>query len=178
MTDIDGLHLPHPLDGSIRIKPDRPPTVTASVDVQYFLPNSGVPEISYTASDDYGISAMRLLVEVDSRRQLSGSGSRADPDRRSSSWPRRRSSRSCRSSGVYRLPLDQFKLAKGDQVRLILEATDYRGDDPGKSTKSDPVVLQITDETGILAALSETDRHAYDQMNVLIQRQTQTGGLK
>jgi hypothetical protein len=177
VTDIDGLHLPHPLDGSIRIKPDRPPTVTAAVDVQYFLPNSGVPEISYTASDDYGISAMRLLVEV----IHAGSS----PEAAAEPIPILKQQLAAPAlkpklplAGVYRLPLDQFKLAKGDQVRLILEATDYRGDDPGKSAKSDPVVLQITDETGILAALSETDRHAYDQMNVLIQRQTQTGGLK
>ena len=81
-------------------------------------------------------------------------------------------------TGVYRLPLEQYKLAKGDQVRLILEATDYRGDRPGKSSQSETVILQITDEGGIMAALSETDRHAFDQINVLIQRQTQTGGLK
>ena len=151
--------------------------MTAAVDVQYFLPNSGVPEISYTASDDYGISAMRLLVEV----IHAGSS----PEAAAEPIPILKQQLAAPALkpklplvGVYRLPLDQFKLAKGDQVRLILEATDYRGDDPGKSTKSDPVVLQITDETGILAALSETDRHAYDQMNVLIQRQTQTGGLK
>ncbi|HKD36326.1 MAG TPA: DUF4175 family protein, partial [Pirellulales bacterium] len=177
VTDIDGLHLPHPLDGSIRIKPDRPPTVTTSVDVQYFLPNSGTPEISYTANDDYGISAMRLFVEV-----IHPGGS---PETSAEPIPILKQQLAAPAlkptlplTGIYRLPLEQFKLAKGDQVRLILEATDYRGDEPGKSTKSDPVVLQITDETGILAALSETDRHAYDQMNVLIQRQTQTGGLK
>ena len=68
-------------------------------------------------------------------------------------------------TGTYRLPLEQYKLAKGDQVRLTVEAVDYRGDDPGKPTKSEPIVLQITDESGIMAALSETDRHAYAQMN-------------
>ena len=45
VTDEDGLHLPHPMDGYIRIKIDRPPTIAASVDVQYFLPNTGMPEI-------------------------------------------------------------------------------------------------------------------------------------
>jgi hypothetical protein len=177
VTDIDGLHLPHPLDGSIRIKPDRPPSVTASVDVQYFLPSSGVPEISYTANDDYGISAMRLFVEViHSGSSPETVGEPIPILKQQSAAPVLKPKLPL--AGVYRLPLDQFKLAKGDQVRLILEATDYRGGEPGKSTKSDPVVLQITDESGILAALSETDRHAYDQMNVLIQRQTQTGGLK
>ena len=64
VTDADGLHLPHPLDGSINIKADRPPNVTASVDVQYFLPSAGVPEIRYSATDDYGIAALQMYVEV------------------------------------------------------------------------------------------------------------------
>lgn len=177
VTDVDGLRLTHPLEGSIHIKGDRPPAALASVDVQYFLPNSGVPEINYSANDDYGISDLRLLVEV-----IHPGGS---PDTAPEPIPIPKQKLTAPVlknklplAGTYRLSLDQFKLAKGDQVRLVLEATDYRGDQAGKSTKSDPVILQITDEGGIMAALSETDRHAFDQMNVLIQRQTQTGGLK
>ena len=177
VTDADGLRLPHPLEGSIRIKADRPPTVMASVDVQYFLPTTGVPEINYSANDDYGISALRMYVEVIHQ------GGSPDTSAEPIPIPKQKLTKPVLKpnlplTGTYRLALDQFKLVKGDQVRLIVEATDYRGDLPGKSTKSDPVVLQITDEGGIMAALSETDRHAYDQMNVLIQRQTQTGGLK
>jgi hypothetical protein len=177
VTDADGLHLPRPIEGYIRIKPDRPPTVIASVDVQYFLPNSGLPEINYSANDDYGISAVRLYVEV-----IHPSGTLDSPVEPISIPIQKLAQPVLKPNlplaGTYRLPLDQFKLAKGDQVKLILEATDYRGDQPGKSTKSDPVILQITDEGGIMAALSETDRHAYEQMNNLIQRQSQTGGIK
>ena len=64
VTDINGIGLPHPLEGSIHIKPDRPPTVMAAADVQYFLPNTGVPEIKYSANDDYGISALQMHVEL------------------------------------------------------------------------------------------------------------------
>jgi hypothetical protein len=177
VLDADGLRLPHPIEGSIHIKSDRLPTIMAAVDVQYFLPTTGVPEINYSANDDYGISAMRMYVEV-----VHPGGS---PDTSAEPIPIPKQKmlkpvlkQNLPLTGTYRLPLDQFKLVKGDQVRLILEATDYRGDQPGKSTKADPIVLQITDEGGIMAALSETDRHAYEQMNVLIQRQTQTGGLK
>jgi hypothetical protein len=177
VSDADGLRLPRPLEGSIHIKADRPPTIMASVEVQYFLPTTGVPEINYTANDDYGISALRMYVEV-----IHPGGS-PDTSAEPIPIPKQKLTKPVLKqnlplTGTYRLALDQFKLVKGDQVRLIVEATDYRGDQPGKSTKSDPVVLQITDEGGIMAALSETDRHAYEQMNVLIQRQTQTGGLK
>ncbi|HEV2969385.1 MAG TPA: DUF4175 family protein [Pirellulales bacterium] len=177
VTDADGLRLPRPVEGYIRIKPDRPPTVNASVDVQYFLPNTGLPEINYSANDDYGISRIQLYVEV--IHPGGTSESPAEPiaiSKENLAKPLLKPNLPL--AGAYRLPLDQFKLAKGDQVKLTLEATDFRGDQPGKSTKSDPVVLQITDEGGIMAALSETDRHAYEQMNTLIQRQSQTGGLK
>jgi hypothetical protein len=177
VTDADGLHLPHPLEGSINIKADHPPTVSASVDVQYFLPNAGVPEIKYSASDDYGVAALQMYVEV-----VHPGG---HPDTSAEPIPIAKQKlakpilkQDLPFAGTYRLPLDQFKLAKGDQVKLTLEATDYRGNQPGKATKSDPLILQITDESGIMSAMSETDRHAYEQMNTLIQRQSQTGGLK
>ena len=177
VTDADGLHLPHPIDGYIRIKADRPPTVMASADVQYFLPKSGVPEIKYTVNDDHGVSALRMLVEVVHPGGAIDKSAHPIP-LLAKKLTKPALKQSLPLKGAYRLPLDQFQLAKGDQVRLILEATDYRGAQPGKSAQGAPVVLQITDEGGIMAALSETDRHAYDQMNVLIQRQTQTGGLK
>ena len=64
VTDEDELHLPHPIEGFIRIKVDRPPTIFAAVDVQYFLPTTGMPEITYTVNDDYGISRVQLYAEV------------------------------------------------------------------------------------------------------------------
>jgi hypothetical protein len=175
VTDEDGLHLPHPMEGYIRIKIDRPPTITASVDAQFFLPNTDLPEIHYTANDDYGLSAIGAIVEIQHE------GSTAAPQTlevlhiaadKPLVQPR------IPYSGVYHLPLSTLKLVKGDQLKVTLEATDYRGDQPGKTTKSDPLVLQITDESGIMAALGETDLRAAHQMDILIQRQIQTGGLK
>ncbi len=178
VTDSDGLHLPHPLDGYVRIKVDRPPTVFATVDVQYFLPNQGVPEINYTASDDYGIAGLQMKVDI-VHQDSSGVAEPAGPLialMKPKAEPVLRPKLPL--TGTYRLALDQYKLVKGDELRVYILATDYRGDAEGKTTTSEPLVLQITDESGIMAALSETDRHAYEQMNVLIQRQTQTGGLK
>ncbi|HEX3997629.1 MAG TPA: hypothetical protein VHX65_03665 [Pirellulales bacterium] len=203
VTDEDGLHLPHPMEGYIRIKIDRPPTITASVDVQYFLPNSGLPEIRYTVNDDYGISAIRALVEIqhdasqhDSTQHDSTQPDAAPPDAAppdagavAVSAPQTLDvlpiaadkplvPPKIPSTGIYHLPLSTLNLVKGDQVKVTLLATDYRGDQPGKTTKCEPLVLQITDESGIMAALGETDLRAAHQMDVLIQRQTQTGGLK
>ena len=190
VTDEDGLHLPHPMEGYIRIKIDRPPTIIAAVDVQFFLPNTGLPEIRYTANDNYGIAAIRAAVEI----QHEGSTAAQPAPQMLDVLPIAKDKPLVRGvdrgdklgkdvpqipySGVFHLPLSTLKLVKGDQVKVTLEATDYRGDQPGKTTKSEPLVLQITDESGIMAALGETDLRAAHQMDVLIQRQTQTGGLK
>jgi hypothetical protein len=190
VTDEDGLQLPQPMEGYIRIKIDRPPTIVASADVQFFVPNTDLPEIRYTANDDYGLSAIQARVEI--QHEIQHEGSIADPPttkaedkppvldvmRIPANVPNEPVARPKTKSGVYRLPLSTLKLVKGDQVKVTLEATDYRGDQPGKTTKSDPLVLQITDESGIMAALGETDLRAAHQMDLLIQRQTQTGGLK
>jgi hypothetical protein len=45
-----------------------------------------------------------------------------------------------------------LNLVKGDRVKLTLEAVDFRGEAPGESYLSDPLVLEISDEAGVLAA--------------------------
>jgi hypothetical protein len=45
----------------------------------------------------------------------------------------------------YPLPLSQFKLTKGDQLELVLEVVDYRGDSAGKAATTEPIVLSVTD---------------------------------
>ncbi len=178
VTDEDGLQLPHPIDGYLRIQTDRPPTVTAAVDVQYFLPTAGVPQIRYTVGDDFGISQIRLFVEV-VRAGSTKAESPGEPIPLKSPTLEEPVLRpKLPISGRYGLSLAQFKLAKGDELHVTLEATDYRGEQPGKSTRSEPLVLHITDEAGILAALGEADQRAAQQMDALIQRQTQTGGSK
>jgi hypothetical protein len=224
VTDEDGLHLPHPIDGFIRIKVDRPPTIFAAVDVQYFLPTTGMPEITYTVNDDYGISRVQLYAEVihappgaaSSVGSVVGDAAApADVTPATTDHPagsghsdngHNESGQSGAASaaeitvapipildlkpdqpilrgklpynGVYHLALNRFKLVKGDQLRVTLEAIDYRGDLPGKPTRSEPLLLNITDESGIMTALSETDLRAAHQMDLLIQRQTQTGASK
>ena len=82
VADIDGLRLPHPIEGSIRIKPDRPPTVLASAARRAILPRRTrrVPEVNYIANDDYGISQLRLYVEVihPGRHRTASAGDQAD----------------------------------------------------------------------------------------------------
>ena len=58
MIDADGLSLETPIRGTIRIRPDRPPTGSAEVVHKVVLPTAE-PVIEYRASDDYGLSRAR-----------------------------------------------------------------------------------------------------------------------
>ncbi len=69
------------------------------------------------------------------------------------------------------LDLTSLQLQKEDQVRLELEATDFRGDEPGVATRSEPLMLTVTDERGVLAAMVESDEQSAQQLNSIIQRQ-------
>ena len=76
--------------------------------------------------------------------------------------------------GAYKLDMTKMELERGDQVRIVLEAIDHRGK-PGVSTLSEPILLDITDESGILAAVSEGDRRSQEQIDDLIRRQLGIG---
>jgi hypothetical protein len=60
-------------------------------------------------------------------------------------------------------------------VRVTLEVVDYRGDQPGTAVQSEPVVFQVTDESGILAGLVEADEKSARQLDEIIQRQLGAG---
>jgi hypothetical protein len=68
-----------------------------------------------------------------------------------------------------------LELSKGDQVKLTIEAVDYRGETPGKSTLSEAVVLDISDEAGVLAAIAEADENSEERLNEVIKEQLGIG---
>jgi hypothetical protein len=80
---------------------------------------------------------------------------------------------------VYRqflVDLSALDLEMDDEVKLELEATDFRGNQAGKTSKSEVIVLQVTDERGVLAAMVESDQRSAQQLNAIIERQLGIGG--
>lgn len=69
-------------------------------------------------------------------------------------------------------------LVKGDRLKLTLEAVDYRGDLPGESYQSDPLILEISDEAGVLAAISEADEKSEQRLTDIIKQQLGIGETK
>ena len=203
VSDIDDQPLERSIEGAIRIKTDHPPTAAITrLVTQHVLPKAA-PSMSYRATDDYGLSKVSLLAEV---THADGRTETLEPVLLSSLKPGQTPKRMLQEDvridlAQLRLasgdepasppgPADAaqlapaampgkagpLKLLKGDQVKLILEAVDYRGPSrEGKASQSDPVVLQVTDEEGIYEAMSETDRETAKQYETMIERQLEVG---
>jgi hypothetical protein len=183
VSDIDDQPLERPIEGAIRIKTDYPPTAAITrLVTQHVLPKAA-PSMSYRATDDYGLSKVSLLAEV---THADGRTETLEPVLLASLKPGQTPKRMLQED--VRIDLAQLalaatpgnggpvKLLKGDQVKLILEAVDYRGPSrEGKASQSDPVVLQVTDEEGIYEAMSETDRETAKQYETMIERQLEVG---
>jgi hypothetical protein len=189
VTDVDGLSLERPIEGVIRIKTDYPPTAAITRLVTRFVLPKAAPRMSYRATDDYGLSKVCVLAEVthaDGRTEtlepvLLASLKRGQTPKRLLQDDVRIDLAELRlaagEAGVSPQAAVPVKLVKGDQVKLTLEAVDYRGPlREGKASQSDPVVLQVTDEEGIYQAMSETDRETARQYETMIERQLEVGG--
>jgi hypothetical protein len=193
VLDEDGLSLDSPLKGQIRIRLDRPPSGAAEIVHKVVLPTAE-PVVEYQAADDFGVAGLRLHVAVERRAEESvatmppgQSASVTQPPVRSAdsqmestvleigapSGPR------TKVDGKFVLKLAQLSLSrpleKGDRVKLTLEVVDFRGDQPGTAYSSDPLVLEISDESGVLAAISEADPRSEERLTDIIKRQLGIG---
>ena len=165
VVDVDGLGLAEPIQGFIRLKSDRPPRITAALVTQYVLP-TGKPRITYGVADDYGVAQMRFNVQI-----LHADGTTQEQliDRPIDNGPQKV------LQGRYPLDLASMNLIKGDQLKITLEACDFRGQQPGHWAASESLGLHVTDERGVLAAMSETDQRSARQLELIIQRELGIG---
>jgi len=173
VVDADGLGLERPLEGFIRIKADQRPRIVAEVVTKTVLPTAA-PLVEYRATDDFGLS--RIVVRLERVAADGAAQSLGTLPAREFRKPLLAERLPLKDS--YRLELSPLKLVKGDQLKVTLEAVDYRGEAPGESTQSEPLVLQVTDESGVLAAISEADERSAQQLDAIITRQLGIGDQK
>jgi hypothetical protein len=183
-VDVDGLSPDKPLAGAIRIRPDMPPQVTAATVTQAVLPGAR-PRISYSFKDDYGVAAARARLDV-----VRGAGTGQSPATETPAAPTAATSvvdillASARPwvgadlprSGELVLPLADLGLRKGDFVRVVLEAVDFRGPTAGQAATSPPLDLTVTDESGLLEALKDSESRAAQELQAIIDEQLRVGG--
>jgi len=196
VLDADGLSLEVPIRGAVRIKTDRPPTAAADVVHKVVLPTAE-PVIHYRATDDYGLAWLKLVVEVERHSDQPVAAAAPDESAQTGATAAATSALEKQEFPVHmaaepirgdRLPLDSsftlnlssLKLAKGDRLRITLEVCDYRGENEagqptGERYQSDPLVLEISDESGVLAAISEADERSEQRLTDIIKRQLGIG---
>lgn len=174
VVDDDGLSPEQPVSGSIRIRPDAAPQIAAELPARLALPD-GKPRLEWRLADDHGIRSAELVLEP-LRAQVDAGGA-AEPVtvrivQPAAGWV---GPGDMPISGGTPLPLGSLGLRKGDQVKVTLRATDYRGDLEGRTAASDPILIDITDEPGLLAAITESDELSARQIDAILERQLQVG---
>lgn len=189
VTDEDGLNLETPIRSVIRLRPDRPPSGSAEVVHRVVLP-SAKPIIRYRLNDDFGIARLSLKVDIEREGMeivstdpaIAGTTTvdSGEQDNRSMSYdlhspPKPPLPTVEQYRGEYPLDLTALALQKGDRLRLTLEITDYRGDAPGQVYLSDPLILEVSDESGVLAAISEADERSEERLTDIIKKQLGIG---
>ena len=174
VIDEDGLAPATPVTLVIRVKPDARPRVAAEMLTTVVLP-TGSPRLSWRVADDHGIRAVVVVLEPVTAAGETEATSIAVAPMPPAGWI---AGDRLPLEGSVRVPLAALGLKKGDQVRVTLTATDYRGSGKGQTSSSEPIVLDITDVSGILAALSETDERSAKQLETIIERQLGVGGTR
>ena len=169
VEDVDGLHLQQPLQGVIRIEPDQPPQISGSIITPKVLPTAR-PTIHYAASDDYGLARVAVI------RQVIHADGQTSEDQVEIYKPASEQALERKREDRYALDLAPLKLVKGDQVKIVLQAVDFRGPRPGQATLSDPMVFQVTDQQGILTMMMESDRQSAEQLKKMIHDELGVGG--
>lgn len=171
VSDDQGLQLESPIHGTIRLRTDQPPRTAVSMRTRKFVPTAR-PPIDWSASDDFGLSRVVALVQV-ARTDGEVSASEIEIAARPQDGAAPTSLK-----GTYRLDLSELKLVKGDELKVTFSAYDFRGDGEPRRSFSEPIILQITDQQGIVSGLLETDGESAKQLDAIIRRELGIGERK
>jgi hypothetical protein len=176
-ADDDGLRPRETLIGRIRVRPDQAPTAQIGTVHRVVLPEAR-PGLTLRVDDDYRVAKVRLRVEIERSTAERGDSDLAAPeiahvDVATDRCPVNAKSLPLRTT--YDLDLSPWKLVKGDELKLTLEVTDGRGLATGAVTLSEPLFLEVSDQAGVLAAISEADEDAERRLDEMIQQQLDAG---
>ncbi len=197
VRDEDGLTLETPLAGLVRVQPDRSPSAVIQLVHRVVLPNAK-PVVQFRVLDDHAVASATLRIRVQRGEASNRARERAaaDPGKPEAEAPEASAEDESNGdemtipvtqtkqvirgaelpwNGKQAVDLTPLKLVKGDQLSILLEVTDYRGDRPGVTFGSEPAILEISDEAGVLSAVLEADQRAEERLSEIIKRQLGIG---
>lgn len=165
-TDRQGLSLENPLHGTVRLRADQSPRVSLSARTRRVIPTAQLP-LTWSASDDFGLSRVTAQIQV---LRPDGEVTETEIPILQADDPAVRSLRD-----TFRLDMAALQVTRGDEVRVTLTATDFRGDAEPQQSFSESVLLHVTDRQGILSGLLETDEDSAQQLDAIIRRELGIG---
>jgi len=169
VVDKDGLSLEQPRAGVLQVRPDQPPNVGIATAARLIWPGAA-PKIVYKAIDDYGLADIAAFISL--QRWQDGETD-ASPERKLAVTSVE--NHESEIEGSYTLNLQDLKLLKGDRLFVSFEVTDYRGELSGRSMRSEPIVLEVSDREGVLEALRELDSEIERKLDQIINAQLGIG---
>jgi hypothetical protein len=171
VVDEDGLSLELPIAGQIRLKLDRVPRIVASAVTRQVLPTAQ-PKIDYAAGDDFGVAKIVAVIQI----------SREDGRTSRHELVARTVAEQDQPLTTFRdqiaIPLSPYELTKGDEVKVVLEVTDWRGDVVGHTSLGEPNAFIVTDLNGIFAQTGEEDKKTAKQLDEILRRELGLVGEK
>ncbi|MBA2113738.1 DUF4175 family protein [Bremerella alba] len=167
-VDHFGLSPASPIRGTIRVVPDRLPSASLQTIHHIVLPTAS-PVLRYRASDDFGLANLTFHLKIH-RGQTAPRVVEVPLQRLTASQPPQTS-----LEGEFPLDLSPWALEVGDRVEVTLLATDFRNNAQEMPGQSDPVNLEIGDESTVLAAIAEADKQSEQMLSELIQQQLGLG---
>lgn len=185
--DQAGYRIETPIRGAIRVRRDRPPAGKLQTVHRVVLPGAK-PLIRFQANDDFGVARVMLRTQIERQQDSSDPlppGVSADDDVTEEGQQAEQQEFVMHDSlatgsrlpvqGEYTLSLSTLALKKGDRLKLTAEIEDHRGGAEGVRAPSEPIYLEISDESGVLNAISEPDERSEQRLDDLIRRQLGIG---
>ena len=171
VVDEDGLSMEPSITGQIRLRTDRLPRIVASAVTRQVLP-SATPKLDYAAGDDFGVARIIAIIQI----------SREDGTSRRHEVVSKVIDTKDQPQTIVRgqvpVPLTPYELQKGDEVKVTLEVTDWRGTIPGQKGIGESVTFNVTDLNGILAQTGDEDKKTAKQLDEILRRELGIGGEK
>lgn len=171
VIDEDGLSMEPAITGQIRLRTDRLPRIVASAVTRQVLPTA-TPKLDYAAGDDFGVAKIVAVVQI-SRED--GTSTRHEVVSRQIE---EKDQPQTIVRGQIPVSLSPFDLQKGDEVKVTLEVTDWRGSIPGHKGLGESVTFNVTDLNGILAQTGDEDKKTAKQLDEILRRELGIGGEK
>ncbi|MCX7401590.1 MAG: hypothetical protein NTY87_00460 [Planctomycetia bacterium] len=195
VVDNEDQTLERPLEGFIRIEPDLPPRIVAATRTPFILPGAQ-PTSYYGVTDDHAVGRIWFTWEVLRGGSAEAAGAKAvavTANDLLGNVPAASVAAAAAENvanqftvelyqlegneapepvleGAYSFDLKKIPLSRGDALKIIFHATDYRGKNPGKTAHAEPLVFQVTDEQGIMASMLEGDQKSARELQMFIKQ--------